>query len=320
MESSRHTASSFNMPFTTNNYYSWLFGDGSWSSAPPEVPIRHDISSQLPERPLSGFMRSNIRESVPPAHTLDNPYDTRLPPLGQEVFGPGFGIGPGSPAPSAVPPFAEFLAMSRTPGSGWGRESADQVGSEAPLRHASHGPNGSRYVLTPTDSRSSYDLQGSYNPSKQPRRLPTIDDSAREGVLRLIEQGHPKTMDGTDITRDHPLLSLESLQQFSDLFFQRFNVSYPLLHCATFDPANVDPLLLVSVLQIGATYSNTEDHLIAISIHNVMRGQIFGHPSFNTRPNLWMLQTILLVECFGKSRAGQLQHDMSHLFHGLLIK
>lgn len=32
-----------------------------------------------------------------------------------------------------------------------------------------------------------------------------------------------------------------------------------------------------------------------------------------------MLQTILLVECFGKSRAGQLQHDMSHLFHGLLI-
>ncbi|KAI8253031.1 Nicotinate catabolism cluster-specific transcription factor [Colletotrichum sp. SAR 10_77] len=29
--------------------------------------------------------------------------------------------------------------------------------------------------------------------------------------------------------------------------------------------------------------------------------------------------TILLVECFGKSRAGQKQHDMSHLFHGLLI-
>lgn len=32
-----------------------------------------------------------------------------------------------------------------------------------------------------------------------------------------------------------------------------------------------------------------------------------------------MLQTILLVECFGKSRAGQKQHDMAHLFHGLLI-
>lgn len=32
-----------------------------------------------------------------------------------------------------------------------------------------------------------------------------------------------------------------------------------------------------------------------------------------------MLQTILLVECFGKSRAGQKQHDMSHLFHGMLI-
>lgn len=25
------------------------------------------------------------------------------------------------------------------------------------------------------------------------------------------------------------------------------------------------------------------------------------------------------MECFGKSRAGRKQHDMSHLFHGLLI-
>lgn len=56
-----------------------------------------------------------------------------------------------------------------------------------------------------------------------------------------------------------------------------------------------------------------------VCIHDVLRPQIFAHAGFSAVPQLWMLQTILLVECFGKSRAGQKQHDMSHLFHGLLI-
>lgn len=54
-------------------------------------------------------------------------------------------------------------------------------------------------------------------------------------------------------------------------------------------------------------------------IHDVLRPQIFASAGFSAKPDLWVLQTILLVECFGKSRAGQKQHDMSHLFHGLLI-
>jgi hypothetical protein len=51
-----------------------------------------------------------------------------------------------------------------------------------------------------------------------------------------------------------------------------------------------------------------------------MRTQVIQHPAFTPTPEIWMLQVILLIECFGKSRAGQKQHDMSHLFHGMLIK
>jgi hypothetical protein len=56
-----------------------------------------------------------------------------------------------------------------------------------------------------------------------------------------------------------------------------------------------------------------------VCIHDNIRPQIFASAGFSAKPDLWVLQTILLVECFGKSRAGQKQHDMSHLFHGLLI-
>jgi hypothetical protein len=65
---------------------------------------------------------------------------------------------------------------------------------------------------------------------------------------------------------------------------------------------------------MGAILTSTQ-----VCIHDNLRPQIFANAGFSAKPDLWVLQTILLVECFGKSRAGQKQHDMSHLFHGLLI-
>jgi hypothetical protein len=150
--------------------------------------------------------------------------------------------------------------------------------------------------------------------------LPVIDEITRHHLLDLIVQANPKMPDGAFITREHPLLSLPDLQVFCDLFFCRFNVTYPLIHRATFEPSQVEPLLLVSILLLGATYGDKSGHGLAVCIHDVLRAQIFQNAAFKAQPDLWILQTILLVECFGKSRAGQTQHDMSHLFHGLLIK
>jgi Fungal specific transcription factor domain len=180
--------------------------------------------------------------------------------------------------------------------------------------------NGLDYLLTPITSGSSYGTDNNFDQLNPIRKRPVIDEAARQRVLSLIDRAHPKVPDGLEITRDHPLLALSVLQEYCDLYFTRFNISYPLLHQATFNPATVDPLLITSVLLLGATYSDRESHLFAICVHDIMRAQILGNPDFTTRPPLWILQTILLVECFGKSRAGQLQHDMSHLFHGLLIK
>lgn len=176
------------------------------------------------------------------------------------------------------------------------------------------------YLPTPLASGSNYETESNSDTLKRSRKLPLIDEVAREGVLRLIDHARPKAPEGPEITRNHPLLSLASLQDYCDLYFTKFNNAYPILHQPTFVPAHVDPLLLVSVLLLGATCSSRDAHLFAICVHDVMRAQILGSAGFTTRPPLWILQTILLVECFGKSRAGQKQHDMSHMFQGLLIK
>jgi hypothetical protein len=159
-----------------------------------------------------------------------------------------------------------------------------------------------------------------FSQTSRTKKLPVVDELTRHHVLDLVVQASPTTPEGCLVTREHPLLSLSALQNYCDLFFCRFNVTYPLLHQATFEPSQVEPLLLISVLLLGATYGEKAGHRLAVCIHDVLRAQIFQNAAFKAQPDLWILQTILLVECFGKSRAGQTQHDMSHLFHGLLIK
>ena len=150
--------------------------------------------------------------------------------------------------------------------------------------------------------------------------LPIIDGATHDRLLAVIDNAKPCLPDSTSSSlQEHPLLSQTAMQSYLDYYFSRFNVAYPILHAASFDPCTTEPLLLLSVILLGATYATKDAHQIAVCIHDVIRPSLFAHEGFSARPALWTLQTILLVECFGKSRAGQKQHDMSHLFHGLLI-
>ena len=141
-------------------------------------------------------------------------------------------------------------------------------------------------------------------------KLPLVTTKARDGLIRVVIEAHPTRPNGSEISSSDALLSLDALQHYSDLFFTRFNSSYPLIHQSTFDSGRVHPLLLMSILLLGATYSGKEAHMLAVCLHDIMRPVIHASKEFSNRPELWMLQTILLVECFGKSRAGEKQHEM----------
>ncbi|KIW44902.1 uncharacterized protein PV06_03339 [Exophiala oligosperma] len=334
------TASSFNMPFTTMNNYNWLFdiSDTTRISLPPsqnfnampdaQGPTRdHQLEAlqyQTTSQPAIDPFRGNNR--MPPSGSAEAMF--RQPTLqqtsssssssdaiqGTEMF--QFGSLPAqnsmpttAPSPRHVEP--HMSSSDPTPELDFSPQtttSPDSMQTQAanPGNMVSHMPNGlfNMQILPPSPPR---------------RSMPTIDDLSRNEILDILVSAKPRTPEGSEISRDHPLLSLSSMQNYLDLFFSRFNVAYPLLHQATFDPSQTEPLLLLAVLLLGATYSEKAIHRLAVCIHDVLRAQIFQHSAFSSTPELWMLQTILLVECFGKSRAGQKQHDMAHLFHGLLI-
>ncbi|KAI9926977.1 hypothetical protein MW887_003357 [Aspergillus wentii] len=150
--------------------------------------------------------------------------------------------------------------------------------------------------------------------------LPRLSENARQGILSLVAKSPPVGIDGQPTGLDSPLLTLPALQSYCDLFFTRFNLVYPLIHQPTFDPETIDPVFLAAILSMGATYSTREAHQLAVGIHDSLRTQLFCLSEFSPQPDLWVLQAMLLIDCFGKMRAGPKQREMAQLFHCVLIK
>ncbi|KAI0535273.1 fungal-specific transcription factor domain-containing protein [Xylaria digitata] len=307
------TASSFNMPYTTSLDYNWLFSD------PGQVPIQQSSDftfGATTQRPFASTPESHPNQSVPvqqihyaitpeSLNSIENWVDPAIE-SSDDVSRANTTVSSGVTRsdPTSTPPHG---GASEIPPGKLGQEgtrkriepSISSVG--VPVR-----------IIPPDIERPLSMLQ------KQPQ-IPSINCETRGRLLSVIEGANPSIADQHCSVREHPLLSAHHLNSYLELYFTHFNAAYPLLHLASFDTCTVEPLLLLSVLLLGATYSSKDSHQLAVCIHDVVRPSIFAHAGFSSRPKLWILQAVLLVECFGKSRAGQQQHDMSHLFHGLLI-
>ncbi|OTA84485.1 hypothetical protein M434DRAFT_36435 [Hypoxylon sp. CO27-5] len=289
------TASSFNMPYTTQINYDWLFNlDDSFSD---NTISQNPYVSATSSAPYPCGMRQPTsmdlgRANLPP-ETRQYESSTSESPL-TSMASLDCMHSSGSTQNTTGPGVSEGVALSLSP----------------PVKQMFLG--GPRSIAETEFERPLATLRLSIN-------LPFMDDFTYAQILETIKTSRPLAPDGSLLDVNNPLLSHQSLQSYCDLYFTRFNTAYPLIHQATFEPARKESLLLLSMILLGATYSEKEAHQLAVCIHDVIRPAIFSHANFNPKPELWMLQTILLVECFGKSRAGQKQHDMSHLFHGMLI-
>lgn len=268
------TASSFNMPYTTATDYNWLFD-------------------------------------------LNNSFDTQFGPL--ETQGTDFNMVDNSSRQQSRSLQATGQGSGNTirveqpeiPGTNQERSrtrTTELIHRQIASRFSSPQPSTSRRVpdsatqkaKTPSECIELPERESPLSTLREPHSLPCIDECTRSEILDLIEALQPILPELDPLTRDNKHLSLASLQGYLDLFFTRFNTAYPLIHQPTFVVSEVETQLLLAMLLLGATYSSKVAHQLAVCIHDVMRPAIFAHPGFSAKPELWMLETILLVECFGK--------------------
>lgn len=245
------TASSFNNPFTTMNNYNWLFdldlsrtdhvqSTNLMSDAFPTFQFNsnlvnqqsHAFDLQLDHMAADKTLSIAAQHGSLPSQRTDSPQQS-------------------SPsAPIILPPV---------------RDEELQTGRKVSLQSHLAPMNAEARSLPPTSSAQiPLDIERPLSMLHPSRSLPIIDELARQQVLDLIDITQPVAPDGSLVMRDHPLLSLSCLQTYCDLFFTRFNSTYPLVHMSTFDPSHVDTLLLISVLLLGATYGEKDAHQLAV--------------------------------------------------------
>jgi hypothetical protein len=245
------TASSFNAPFTTMNNYNWLF-DMDWSknhqaqqmNIQDPFPVSFGNATALSQpNNIFDLDLNHVRVEQESTNTacfgsitsqLSDSLQHHSPSA--QMITPPLGEPPKKPIDA---PFQPQQRVEHT-------EELSLAGSTANTINAT------------TVERPMSMLHPS-------RSLPVIDELARQQLLDLIDIIQPTIPDGSIVMRDHPLLSLSCLQTYCDLFFTRFNTTYPLIHMVTFDPSEVDTLLLVSMLLLGATYGEKDAHQLAVS-------------------------------------------------------
>jgi len=184
------------------------------------------------------------------------------------------------------------------------QHSTPVAGSPAPSCNHFHS-----YASTPTSTSESP------SPTLSSQPLPKIDEVSCAEVLSLIIQATTDANGEPQFDWDDPLLSLSALQNYLDLFFSRFNPSYPLLHRPSFDPSNVHTLLLVSVLMLGATYGGKDAHQMAVRVYDGLRGALVSVGP--TTPEVWRRKSGTNLYEFGRERICSLIIFMLRSNYGL---
>lgn len=221
------TASSFNMPYTTQVNYDWLF---SLDSNVPSATVSH--TPYVPTTPLA--MYSGVQHHAPVSSSQDN-------------FSPGVRTYGGGMTETSLTPMESLDCI---PSGGSTQDSISPSSSDrtavslSPVPKQAHrGPSGFGEA----------EFERPLATLQPPNRLPYIDDYTYSQILETVKAARPLAPSGSLLDVNHPLMSQISLQTYLDLYFSRFNTAYPLIHLATFEPSQNESLLLMSMILLGAT-------------------------------------------------------------------
>lgn len=109
------------------------------------------------------------------------------------------------------------------------------------------------------------------------------------------------------------------MQEYFALFLHYFNASYPLIHVPTLNLDDADPIFLLSMIILGATYKNKESHQLSVCLYDAIVPYIMSGLLNIPAPDLSTLQAFLILELFGMYRAGPYQRENAILIHSLLF-
>lgn len=124
--------------------------------------------------------------------------------------------------------------------------------------------------------------------------------------------------------------SIEHIKECLGSYWNIFHVQYPILHKPSFSTLEAHPLLLLSMISMGASLRSRNNrfdcksfkniHRLANEIAEPLRWLIFSTSELTTHITPWVIQSLLIVECYENSCSNRRLHQRAYLHHGLKIQ
>ncbi|KAG6011831.1 hypothetical protein E4U54_007885 [Claviceps lovelessii] len=150
---------------------------------------------------------------------------------------------------------------------------------------------------------------------------------------RFYEQEVPPTeririsIIGGDRFNDTHMLSRHMMQAYLVSYWKNFSDQLPIVHRPSFSPDRTPTLLLLGVMIIGAacldgTYGQDVMNAgakVAIFLARHLRWEVFMDTNFRPPSELWVFQTLILLETYEKLFSTRELHERAHIHHATTI-
>ncbi|ODV77776.1 C2H2 zinc finger protein Ribonuc_L-PSP Endoribonuclease L-PSP [Suhomyces tanzawaensis NRRL Y-17324] len=145
-----------------------------------------------------------------------------------------------------------------------------------------------------------------------------VDDSVR---LELISH-----IPSLGLNQD---FGLPHIERCLEIYWSTFHPQYPILHRPSFSNSEAHPLLLLSMIMVGASLVPCSGHKeslfvapqkLAEHIAEPLRWLIFSNADCKPPAKLYVVQSLLLLESFEITSTSRFLHERSFLYHGTKIQ
>lgn len=120
---------------------------------------------------------------------------------------------------------------------------------------------------------------------------------------------------------DLKYVRLQDLQTALKSYWQAYHPKYPILHKPSFNVNKEPPILLLSMIMTGASFLGADQRrTISDVIAGPLRWLIFSHEDFQPTSETYIIQALLLLECYEKTSTNRYLHERSYLHHGTTIQ
>lgn len=124
---------------------------------------------------------------------------------------------------------------------------------------------------------------------------------------------------------------LPHLEKFLELYWKYFHTQYPILHKPSFNTFTCPPILLLAMIMTGAGFAKSEPNSIFFNfvkkprefgdlIAEPLRMIIFSSKDFNPPSKIWIVQSLLILECYERYSTNRMLHERSYIHHGTTIQ